>query len=133
MLTRSARADQGRLEKAISKRLQHIPCCEGQPAGTTHQPACAGASSSDAAPADPQEATPDGVIKVSVDSDSDCAIPPSDEGQLSDESSDTQVGVSSVSGPADHKPVPQHSFEERTAPDGRLIIKVSLSDHQSTG
>ena len=67
LLSRSAEADQSRLQKAIKR--------------STELNQLSGASSSITLPAEQQEqTTPSGVIPVSIDSDSDQALSPSGEG-----------------------------------------------------
>ena len=73
-----------RLQEAITKRFRRNPLWCEEP-DSAQAP---GASSSTTLPADEQEqTTPSGVIKVSIDSDSDCPVCPSEEGSLSGESS----------------------------------------------
>ena len=79
LFTRSAAADQLRLEKAIERSTNLN-------SARVSQQALTGASSSITPPADEQERpTPAGVIQVSLDSDSDQALSPSEEGPLPEE------------------------------------------------
>ena len=79
LLTRSAAADQRRLEKAINRSTSLNSACVGQQALT-------GASSSTTPPADEQEQrTPARVVRVSLDSDSDQSLSVSEEGPLPEE------------------------------------------------
>ena len=80
LLTRSAEADQDRLERAISKRLKHIECLERNLAGTSNQSGNTGASSSNTVTAGASSAYESGVTRVSVESDSDHPLSSEEEG-----------------------------------------------------
>ena len=87
--TRPAEQQALRLQQAITKHLERNPISDptGQNTVSTIS------EGADPALADQQERTPSGVVKVSVDSESDCAILPSDECSLSDcEGFDTSTG-----------------------------------------
>ena len=80
-LSRPAEQQATRLQQAINKRLTRNTLWCTEP-----NSACApGASSSTTLPAEQQEQAPTGVTYVSVESDSDNALSPSQEGPLPEE------------------------------------------------
>ena len=119
-----------RLQKAITKRTEHIARLDQATTKRSErnpvsdlpgQTTSASASGTDAPPADQQELIQKGVTFVSVESDSDHS--------LSDEGTGTSDGASFLNGPIEtttiNHPTPHHTVEHKTAPDGRLIIRVS--------
>ena len=115
--SRSVRADQARLNKAIERSTDL-----NRASWLASQAEQSGASSSGIRPADQQGQAPSGVTFVSVDSDSDRSLSPSDEGLSSAEDTQTQVGDTAL----------HFSVEERTVTDGRRIVKICLSKHPFT-
>ena len=96
--------------------------------GQSDEAISTGASSSNIPPADSQEKTPTGVVQVSLDSESDQALSPPEEGSSSDEDLATQPGATSSTTRA----YPEHTLQQKTLPDGRVIYKVSLPTNQSS-
>ena len=128
-LTRSAEADQARLERAIARSTElFLQRCERCP-----PPASAISEGA--------EHTLSGVQLVSLDSDSDISLPPpSDEGVPSQEGTGATESASSASGPVASTtttttPTPHHTVVETSVSDGRLILstRIHLSDPRSTG
>ena len=106
-LPRSSEADLRRLQKAISRSTELNR--ENSVTADSQRP---GASSSTTLPAEQQDNTPVGVVRVSLDSDSDHAL------SSSSEDSDAKAGTTTVSDPA-------HTNTQNP--------ELSLTDSQFTG
>ena len=120
-LTRSAEADQSRLQRAIHKSTK-LNQAQGS----------ASSSSAAALPADAgethrgsdsellQDTTPPGVVHVSVESDSDNISIPSDSEGV--DTANTSITF----------PTPYHKVEKSIAPDGRTITKITVLPTSAT-
>ena len=109
-----------RLQRAITKSTELNQLAV---VGRLDQTAYPGASSSDTPPATQQEQPQTGVIRVSVESDSDHPLSPSGEG------SDTGEGTLLVgdSNTQNSNPYPDHTVERENRPDGRVVVRVRLA------
>ena len=119
---RPAEEQVARLEAAINKRITRNPLLALSSSPTSAD------SAVHSPPAPSQEALSTiGIIPVSLDSDSDQALSPSEEGPSSAEDLNTQTGATSGCDlqPATEEQVyPNHTVEQITVPDGRLIIEI---------
>ena len=109
LLTRSAEADQDRLERAISKRLKHIECLERNLAGTSNQSGNTGASSSNTVTPGASSAYESGVTRVSVESDSDHPLSSEEEGPEARQDSLVEEPVGSQPGHSANSQAETHS------------------------
>ena len=129
---RPAEEQAHRLQQAITKRLVRNPLLSRSPVEET--PFDAGASSSGAPPADSQEHRTTGVVHVSLDSESDISLPPSDEGS----DTGTTAGITaeaSTETTTTTTPTPYHTVTTTRVSDGRLVFTtcIHLTEHPFAG